>query len=84
MVLAVLAACASEPKVVTEYKTIEKKVPVPVVCPVPNIEPTPGPDLAPQDANVFEAARYVREKLVWLRGEVDALREALRACGEIE
>lgn len=83
MVLA-LAACARDPEPVTVYEPVEVKVPVIMPCPAPEVPPVNGPDFAPPDATIFEAAQYAAARIIALRAAVKGLRESLKACTEIE
>lgn len=78
--LILLAACGGRPEPVTVYEPVKVKVPVPLPCPPPAVTPTEGPDLAPNDATIFEAAQYARARIVALRAEVRGLRAALESC----
>ena len=79
--LALLTSCG-HPQPVTVYKTKEVKVPVTVPCPTPDVPKVEGPDLAPANSTIFEAAQYTAARIYALRGENKGLRAALEACKE--
>jgi len=79
--LILLAGCGHpEPTVI--YKPVEVQVPVAVPCPAPDVYQVQGPDFAPQESTIFEAAQYVAARIEALRAEITGLRAALAACTE--
>lgn len=76
-----LTACTSTPEPVTVYDTVEVKVPIVVPC-VVEVPPTAGPDFAPKNSTIFEAAQYTRARIIGLRWEINSLRKGIEACNE--
>lgn len=77
-----LASCSTPPEPVTIYQTKEVMVPVVTPCPMPDVPAVEGPDFAPADATLFEAAQYAAARILGLRAENDGLRAAVNACKE--
>lgn len=78
----ILAGCGTTPEPTVVYRTQRVEVPVAVSCPAPEIARTEGPDFAPADSDIYEAAQYAAARIIGLRTEVDALREYAEACSE--
>jgi len=83
-VAAGLVGCAVTPEPVTIREPQEVLVEVPVPCPAPETRPTKGNDLAPAGADIFEAARHARARIIDLRREVDGLRAWAEGCATEE